>query len=87
MKNYNLEMKKKIRTEHKKITILYEKSENISWELMKQLINNLLITSDRLDKEQIQNQLKKILTTYRPRSIYDKIKSKNIENFLIKGEA
>ena len=78
---------KKVTTSHKKITILQQSEKNMPWKLFYEKIQELLLASEKLDSNSIQNSLKEILPTYTPASFDANIKSKPITPFFIKGEA
>ena len=60
---------KKISTSHRKIMILKDSSAHIPWPILKIEIEKLLLSAKKLQSEQIQYLLRKILPTYSPRAL------------------
>ena len=59
---------RKVYTSHKKIMILKDSKAEISWEMFKINIDELLDAAQNLDSEKIQILLKQVLPTYSPRT-------------------
>tara|TARA_B100000035_G_scaffold171575_1_gene146390 strand:- start:3536 stop:5431 length:1896 start_codon:yes stop_codon:yes gene_type:complete len=77
-----------VRTNHKKIMILKQENDEISWDVLRKSIQVLIHASDNLDSEKIQILLKRLLPSYRPNSLESNIiKGKPSLSFGIKGQA
>ena len=78
---------KLLSTSHKKIMILKDRAEKLSWNDLKLKIDNLIITAENLDADKIQMQLKELLPRYTPRTFMPISSDDRYSSYEIKGEA
>jgi FlaA1/EpsC-like NDP-sugar epimerase len=77
----------KVRTPHKKITILKDKSSHIPWHILELKINELLISSDNLESQTIILLLKELLPSYSSKILNSTKNNEDLSKTSIKAEA
>ena len=74
-------------TEHKKIMVLNNGTNNMPWEVMKREIQSLIDISLKFDTDQIKRKLQQMIPDYTPQDFYALGKDLNLDVTSIKGEA
>lgn len=78
----------KVRTSHRKIMILKDKTSHIPWAIFKTSLDELIHAAKNLESEKIQLLLDQIIPTYRPRTISPHLEERDsISTRSIKAEA
>ena len=67
--------------------ILKDRKGYLPWNIFKSKMVELLKVADEMNPDIIQNHLKNLLPTYKPRNLYPTSSISNTTNFPIKGEA
>ena len=78
---------KVISSEHKKIMILDDSNHKMSWDALKNTIEDLLNIAENLDSDEIQSKLSQLLPDYKPSSFIPHYDDDRLEPFTIKGQA
>ena len=78
---------KVIPSEHKKIMILDDSNHEMSWDALKNTIEDLLNIAENLDSDEIQSKLSQLLPDYKPSSFIPHYDDDRLEPFTIKGQA
>ncbi len=78
---------KVISSEHKKIMILDDSNHEMSWDALKNTIEDLLNIAENLDSDEIQSKLSQLLPDYKPSSFIPHYDDDRLEPFTIKGQA
>ena len=78
---------KVIPSEHKKIMILDDSNHKMSWDALKNTIEDLLNIAENLDSDEIQSKLSQLLPDYKPSSFIPHYDDDRLEPFTIKGQA
>lgn len=78
---------KVIPSEHKKIMILDDNNHKMSWDALKNTIEDLLNIAENLDSDEIQSKLSQLLPDYKPSSFIPHYDDDRLEPFTIKGQA
>ncbi len=74
-------------TEHKKIMVLNNGTNNMPWDIMKREIQSLVDISLKFDTDQIKRKLQQMIPDYTPQDFYALGKDLNLDVTSIKGEA
>ena len=74
-------------TDHKKIMVLNNGTNNMPWEIMKREIQSLVDISLKFDTDQIKRKLQQMIPDYTPQDFYALGKDLNLDVTSIKGEA
>ena len=77
----------KVRTSHRKIMILRDKTSHIPWEILKISLDKLMFSAEKLKSGEIQSLLKQILPTYTPRDFSTNTERNSLTSLRIKAEA
>ena len=78
---------KVIPSEHKKIMILDDSNHKMSWDALKNTIEDLLNIAENLDSDEIQSKLSQLLPDYKPSLFIPYSDDDRLEPFTIKGQA
>ncbi len=78
---------KALSTDHKKIMVLNNGTNNMPWEIMKREIQSLVDISLKFDKNEIKRKLQQMIPDYTPQDFYALGKNLNLDVTSIKGEA
>lgn len=78
---------KVISSDHKKIMILDDSNHEMSWDALKNTIEDLLNIAENLDSDEIQSKLSQLLPDYKPSSFIPHYDDDRLEPFTIKGQA
>ena len=78
---------KVIPSEHKKIMILDDSNHEMSWDALKNTIEDLLNIAENLDSDEIQSKLSQLLPDYKPSLFIPYSDDDRLEPFTIKGQA
>ena len=78
---------KVISSEHKKIMILDDSNHKMSWDALKNTIEDLLNIAENLDSDEIQSKLSQLLPDYKPSLFIPYSDDDRLEPFTIKGQA
>ena len=74
-------------TDHKKIMVLNNGTNNMPWDVMKREIQSLVDISLKFDTDQIKRKLQQMIPDYTPQDFYALGKDLNLDVTSIKGEA
>ena len=74
-------------TDHKKIMVLNNGTNNMPWDIMKREIQSLVDISLKFDTDQIKRKLQQMIPDYTPQDFYALGKDLNLDVTSIKGEA
>ena len=74
-------------TDHKKIMVLNNGTNNMPWDVMKREIQSLIDISLKFDTDQIKRKLQQMIPDYTPQDFYALGKDLNLDVTSIKGEA
>jgi len=74
-------------TDHKKIMVLNNGTNNMPWEVMKREIQSLIDISLQFDTDAIKRKLQHMIPDYTPQDYYALGKNLNLDVSSIKGEA
>ena len=74
-------------TDHKKIMVLNNGTNNMPWEVMKREIQSLIDISLQFDTDAIKRKLQHMIPDYTPQDYYALGKDLNLDVSSIKGEA
>ena len=74
-------------TDHKKIMVLDNGTNNMPWDMMKREIQSLIDISLKFDTDQIKRKLQQMIPDYTPQDFYALGKDLNLDVTSIKGEA
>ena len=78
---------KVISSEHKKIMILDDSNHEMSWDALKNSIEDLFNIAENLDSDEIQSKLSQLLPDYKPSLFIPYSDDDRLEPFTIKGQA
>jgi FlaA1/EpsC-like NDP-sugar epimerase len=78
---------KALSTDHKKIMVLNNGTNNMPWEIMKREIQSLVDISLKFDTDEIKRKLQQMIPDYTPQDFYALGKNLNLDVTSIKGEA
>jgi FlaA1/EpsC-like NDP-sugar epimerase len=76
-----------VKTNHNKIMILKDGKREIDWVSLQNRISNLIKVSKNLDNDAIQENLKDLIPTYKPRTYENFNINPKVSSYSIKGEA
>ena len=74
-------------TDHKKIMVLNNGTNNMPWEVMKREIQSLIDISSKFETDEIKRKLQHLIPDYTPQDFYALGKDLNLDVTSIKGEA
>ena len=74
-------------TDHKKIMVLQNGSNNMPWNILKREIQSLMDISIKLDPDAIKRKLQHLIPDYTPQDFYALGKDLELDVTTIKGEA
>ena len=74
-------------TDHKKIMVLNNGTNNMPWSIMKREIQSLIDISSKFETDEIKRKLQQLIPDYTPQDFYALGKDLNLDVTSIKGEA